>query len=205
VQVETVGPSVSGPALLQRLPLIARTNAEFGKCYDHRPNAYVRFGGWANMPALGTPDNGSTDVSGRADAMQHSIELIPQFDYLGEGKVRVPSATEFCDHLRKPGSLRVARWHLRLIVSPSQRFRVHSAISGGHLNEALRHTLRVRTVDRWCGSTQHLWSWSTATPDNGDDAVRPALRSRSNLQRVQELFRRCGRHDAILRPIGAAC
>jgi len=120
VQVETVRPAVSGPAPFQGLRLIGGGNIEFGKCDDHGSDAYVRFGGRTNMPALRTPDDGSTDVPGRADVMQHGIELVPQFDDIGEGEVRTPPPAEFCDHLRKPGSLRVTGWHLRLIVHPSR-------------------------------------------------------------------------------------
>jgi hypothetical protein len=129
VKVETVDPSVNGPALLQCFRFIGGGNAEFRKCDDHRPNAHIGFGGWTNVPAPWTSDDGSTNSLSRADVMQHGIEFISQIDDLGKREVRAPSATEFSDHLGKPGSLCIARRHLRLIVPASRRFRPHPQFS----------------------------------------------------------------------------
>jgi hypothetical protein len=119
VEIQSLRLPVGSPSPFEFLDFIPRDDTEPAKCHDHRPDAHIGFGGWTNMPALRTSDHGSADVSGPADVMQHGIELIPQGDHLGEGKGRTPPPTEFRDHLRKPGPLRVARLHFRLIVPPN--------------------------------------------------------------------------------------
>jgi hypothetical protein len=149
--------------LFQGLRFIGGGNFELGKCDDHRPDAYVRFGSWSNMPAPRTSNDGSTDEAGRADVVQHCIELIPQFDYLGEGQARVPSATEFCDHLGKPGSLRIARWHLRLLYlrpalsTPLRHFRQTPHIGSSPEGD---YNLRMWTPN-WVSS---VLGWSRTRP-----------------------------------------
>ena len=129
VEVKSVRLPVGSPSPFEFLDVIPRNDTEPAKCDDHRPHAHIGFGSWTNMPAPRTSDHGSA-VSGRADVMQHGIELIPQGDHLGEGKSRTPPPAEFRDHLRKPGSLRVARWHFRMILAPKSHFRRDPPFSG---------------------------------------------------------------------------